>query len=170
MMKLLSIGFTVAVLALTGAAWPAQAKDNRLPCGDYDGAPSHNDCRPLSPALQAKCEALRHQIDSTFGLNPDQTSPPYIAAKANYKSCVFSVNSGSPAQGNPQGNSTSSIKVLKDTDVFDKPDGKGKRIGMLSRGTQGVSVNCRHNWCDTSWPAGSGWVYNGPDYRSFNVH
>ena len=27
-----------------------------LPCGDYDGAPSHNDCAPVSLGKKAKCQ------------------------------------------------------------------------------------------------------------------
>jgi len=41
-------------LAYSLAVTPAVAK--KLPCGDYDGVPSHNDCAPVSKALMTKCQ------------------------------------------------------------------------------------------------------------------
>ena len=32
------------------------AEAKKLPCGDYDGAPSHNDCAPVSPEKTAQCQ------------------------------------------------------------------------------------------------------------------
>jgi hypothetical protein len=48
----------IVACSLMLAAMPAQAKKSKgpLPCGDYDGAPSHNDCAPVSADLQAKCQ------------------------------------------------------------------------------------------------------------------
>lgn len=39
-------------------AGTAEAKKSKgpLPCGDYDGVPSHNDCAPVSADLQTRCQ------------------------------------------------------------------------------------------------------------------
>ncbi len=44
--------------SLALAVMPAEAKKAKgpLPCGDYDGVPSHNDCAPVSAELQTKCQ------------------------------------------------------------------------------------------------------------------
>ncbi len=42
-------------IALSLVMTSAEAK-KRLPCGDYDGAPSHNDCAPVSPEKAAQCQ------------------------------------------------------------------------------------------------------------------
>ncbi len=41
-------------IALAFTITSADAKKNKgpLPCGDYDGAPSHNDCAPVSDELK----------------------------------------------------------------------------------------------------------------------
>lgn len=63
------------------------------------------------------------------------------------------------------------VKVLSDVDVYDATGGNGAKTGTLVAGTQGVTLveACANNWCHVNWPAGNGWVYNGPDYRSLDV-
>lgn len=60
--------------------------------------------------------------------------------------------------------------VVLDVDVYKAP-GKGKRIGVLRKGSQVTLIEpCRgNNWCHVGGeavPNGEGWVYSGPDYRS----
>ena len=43
---------------------PAMAK--KLPCGDYDGVPSHNDCAPVGAELQAKCQKWITKGNATY--------------------------------------------------------------------------------------------------------
>ena len=90
-MKGLSIGLTIAIVALAVAASPSFAT-KKLPCGDYDGAPSHNDCQPLSPAHQARCDKIKASNDAILGLNPDTHSAQYIKLTAKYKQCVFAAH------------------------------------------------------------------------------
>jgi hypothetical protein len=63
------------------------------------------------------------------------------------------------------------VTVLLDVDVYNAPDGAGQKIALLRAGTPGVTLvePCRNNWCHVNWPAGQGWAYSGPDYRSLKV-
>ena len=64
--------------------------------------------------------------------------------------------------------------VLKDSDVYDAPDGKGNRLGpqsyFLRAGrTLTAAESCRDNWCllnipDPEVPGGKGWVYAGDGF------
>lgn len=51
--QIVLVACSLAIVAL-----PAEAKKAKgpLPCGDYDGAPSHNDCAPVGEGLQTKCQ------------------------------------------------------------------------------------------------------------------
>ena len=56
-------------------------------------------------------------------------------------------------------------------DLYAAPGGKGQPTGMLPANTPNVMLlsPCAENWCHVRWPAGEGWVYSGPDYRSLNL-
>jgi hypothetical protein len=78
---------TVAVGAITCAFFlsPAQAhndKDVPLPCGDYDGVPSHNDCWPVSKKKQEDCQVW---IDAGNGTTDADRKEKY---KKKYFKCV----------------------------------------------------------------------------------
>jgi hypothetical protein len=48
------------------------------------------------------------------------------------------------------------VKVVADVDLYDKPGGNGKVIGIVRQGTSTLSRSCRKdNWC----PVGGGWVW-----------
>jgi hypothetical protein len=52
-----SITLLACSLAFAFTISSAEAKKQLpLPCGDYDGVPSHNDCAPVSPDKQVKCQ------------------------------------------------------------------------------------------------------------------
>lgn len=87
---------TLAALALVVALpfLPASAGDKRLPCGDYDGAPSHNDCRPLPPEQKARCDAIKAKYDAiaeatNFDADVYLVDPAYIKLTKKYRRCVF---------------------------------------------------------------------------------
>lgn len=72
-------GFALGILILAAMSLPAHAKDKRLPCGDYDGVPSHNDCAPVSAKKQAKCQKWIEQHNATFDTKiKDATKKKYI--------------------------------------------------------------------------------------------
>ncbi len=74
---------------------PALAKkDKRLPCGDYDGAPSHNDCRPLPKKQKEKCDKIKKKYDTiaedaNFDADVFLDDPQYLKLTKKYKACVF---------------------------------------------------------------------------------
>ena len=53
MLRLLTV--LISSIAPSFTMTSANAK-KRLPCGDYDGAPSHNDCAPVTLEKAAQCE------------------------------------------------------------------------------------------------------------------
>jgi hypothetical protein len=63
------------------------------------------------------------------------------------------------------------VDVVQAVDLYGAPGGNGRPIGMLQAGTAEVTLlePCNDNWCHVSWPAGQGWVYSGPDYRSLKL-
>jgi hypothetical protein len=70
-------------VALALAAMPAEAgKKGPLPCGDYDGVPSHNDCAPVSEQKQEKCQVW---IDAGNGTDDPGRKEKY---KRKYFKCV----------------------------------------------------------------------------------
>ena len=58
---LASVAITAAAISLS----PASAKQQQLPCGDYDGVPSHNDCVPVSPQKQMLCQKWLDKYNAT---------------------------------------------------------------------------------------------------------
>ncbi len=74
-----------------------------------------------------------------------------------------------PAPGSPPPSPDKTCKVKKPSDVYDQPDGRGKKYdGFLRAGAPGVVLvePCRDNWCHVkgdSVPGGQGWVYSSPD-------
>jgi hypothetical protein len=77
---------SVAIVAgvLVFAVVPAEAKKHKgpLPCGDYDGVPSHNDCAPVSAELQTKCQKWIDKGNAT----DDQHKKDFF--KHKYFKCV----------------------------------------------------------------------------------
>jgi hypothetical protein len=77
---------SVAIVAcsLVLAVVPAEAKKNKgpLPCGDNDGAPSHNDCAPVSAELVTKCQKWIDKGNAT----DDQHKKDFF--KHKYFKCV----------------------------------------------------------------------------------
>ena len=72
-------GLLVMALVLT----PAHAsKDVPLPCGDYDGVPSHNDCWKVSDKKKQKCQIW---IDAGNGTDDPGRKEKY---KKGYFDCV----------------------------------------------------------------------------------
>lgn len=71
-------------IALTFTITFADAKKNKgpLPCGDYNGVPSHNDCAPVSAELQTKCQKW---IDKGNATNDPEKKDHY---KHKYFKCV----------------------------------------------------------------------------------
>jgi uncharacterized protein YkwD len=72
--------------------------------------------------------------------------------------------------GNQGGGAPTNVcTVLLSVDLYDAPGG-GQQKGVLAAGTQGVTKleGPNDNWYRIKWPAGEGWVYSGPDYRSLN--
>ena len=66
---------------------PAEAhkdndKDVPLPCGDYDGVPSHNDCWPVGKKKQEECQVW---IDAGNGTTDAERKEKY---KKKYFKCV----------------------------------------------------------------------------------
>ena len=69
-------------------------------------------------------------------------------------------------QAKPLGNAT----VIADTDIYDKPDGQGQKIGTLSVGeVHPLMEPCRDDWCRVGQielggipglPNGTAWVYS----------
>jgi hypothetical protein len=62
------------------------------------------------------------------------------------------------------------VSVEQSVDVCSTNAGcnEDTRIAVLQAGTQNVLLlgSCADNWCHVKWPAGQGWVYDGPDYDS----
>jgi hypothetical protein len=62
------------------------------------------------------------------------------------------------------------VSVEQSVDVCSNAAGcdENTRIAVLETGTQSVLLlgSCADNWCHVKWPAGEGWVYDGPDYDS----
>ncbi len=75
---------TLLACLLAFAAAPAEAHTPKgpLPCGDYDGAPSHNDCAPVSTKLQTKCQKWIDRGNATS----DPSKKEYF--KKKYFKCV----------------------------------------------------------------------------------
>ena len=76
---------SIAVLAACSLAcsmMTTSALAKKLPCGDYDGVPSHNDCAPVSSKLQAKCQKF---IDKGNATNDPAAKEKY---KNKYIHCV----------------------------------------------------------------------------------
>ena len=70
-------------LALALMLSPAHAsKDVALPCGDYDGVPSHNDCWKVSDKKKEKCQMW---IDAGNGTDNAERKEKY---KKSYFKCV----------------------------------------------------------------------------------
>jgi hypothetical protein len=70
-------------LALALMISPAQASKNvPLPCGDYDGVPSHNDCWKVSDKKKQKCQIW---IDAGNGTDDPGRKEKY---KKGYFDCV----------------------------------------------------------------------------------
>jgi hypothetical protein len=77
-----------------------------------------------------------------------------------------------PAETKPAGGMTKGklVSVEKSVDVCSTNAGcdENTRIAVLEAGTQNVRLrgSCADDWCHVKWPAGEGWVYDGPDYDS----
>lgn len=66
------------------------------------------------------------------------------------------------------------VTVLKESDVYDGPDGTGNRLGppsyfLASGRTLPLAEPCRNEWCllnipDAEVPGGKGWVYAGDGF------
>lgn len=59
--------------------------------------------------------------------------------------------------------------VVQGVDVYDTPGGSGSQTGSLRAGAKVKVIGCEDNWCQVQGkkvPGGSGYVYNGDDYRS----
>jgi len=69
-------------LAFTITSAEAKHKKGPLPCGDYDGVPSHNDCAPVSDELKAKCQKWIDKGNAT----DDSKKKDYF--KHKYFKCV----------------------------------------------------------------------------------
>ena len=55
--------------------------------------------------------------------------------------------------------------------MFDAPGGNGTQTGFLKAGTKVKVLGCEDNWCEVEGkkvPGGSGYVYNGEDFRSLD--
>jgi hypothetical protein len=77
------IAVMVSPLALTLMMSSAQASKNvPLPCGDYDGVPSHNDCWKVSDKKKEKCQIW---IDAGNGTDDAARKEKY---KKGYFDCV----------------------------------------------------------------------------------
>lgn len=65
----------------------------------------------------------------------------------------------------PQGQA---VTVRLTVELYNLPDGVGQKIGDLAAQTPGVTLlePCRDNWCHVTWPGGTGWVFDGPEYDS----
>lgn len=64
--------FAAAALTLGLAAGASHAKTNhppRLPCGDYNGVPSHNDCVPISVDKKMQCQKWIDKSNSAANAN-----------------------------------------------------------------------------------------------------
>lgn len=92
--------------------------------------------------------------------------------------CVYtsgSVGGGSTPPAPPPGpgpgpgpEPAGTVEVAQSVDVYSQNEGGGQVIGILQAGTAGVSLvgACRNDWCHVRWPAGEGYVYDGPGYDS----
>jgi hypothetical protein len=72
-------------IVLAFALSPAEARKDKntpLPCGDYDGVPSHNDCWPVKPKKKAECQVW---IDAGNGTDDAERKEKY---KRKYFDCV----------------------------------------------------------------------------------
>lgn len=77
MIKALTSSLCVAAITAAFIATPVEAR--KLPCGDYDGVPSHNDCAPVSEKKQAKCQKWLNQHNATNDAKiKDKTKKKYI--------------------------------------------------------------------------------------------
>ncbi len=75
----------VCSLAFAFTISSAEAKKELpLPCGDYDGVPSHNDCAPVSPEKAAQCQKW---IDKGNATSDPKQKEKY---KNKYIKCVRS--------------------------------------------------------------------------------
>jgi len=75
-----SITVLASAICLVAAAGAADAGNKKLPCGDYDGVPSHNDCAPVSSQKQEKCQKYLDQHNATMDQKiKDKTKKKYIS-------------------------------------------------------------------------------------------
>lgn len=89
-------------------------------------------------------------------------------------SCVSLAASAGGGGGNGdaapvQATEGQAVRVIKDVDVYDAPDGKGKSTGFVKAGSKVRLIGCDGNWCHVQGkrlPGGDGYVYNGDDFRS----
>ena len=78
-----SMTLLAGCVAFAFTAAPANAgKKGPLPCGDYDGVPSHNDCAPVSKDKEEKCQVW---IDAGNGTTDSDRKEKY---KKKYFNCV----------------------------------------------------------------------------------
>ncbi|MGI8725421.1 MAG: hypothetical protein ACR2J1_08760 [Methyloceanibacter sp.] len=71
---------TVLASAMCLVVGAADAGNKKLPCGDYDGVPSHNDGAPVSPQKEAKCQPFLDQHNATTDQKiKDKTKKKYIS-------------------------------------------------------------------------------------------
>jgi hypothetical protein len=71
----------------------------------------------------------------------------------------------------PPPNNAARVTVVQAVDVYDNRNFDGNPIGVLEQGTQGVTLlePCNDSRCHVTWPNGTGWVYDGPDYNSLEI-
>jgi hypothetical protein len=97
----------------------------------------------------------------------DRDVATYSSGPGTFK-CVTTAEPAKPAPGGgAKGFGTAA--VVADTDIYDKPDGKGQRIGTLFVGeSHPLMEPCRDDWCRVGTielggfpglPNGTAWVY-----------
>lgn len=73
------------------------------------------------------------------------------------------------AEPEAAGDAPQFARVVQGVDVYDAPGGSGNQTGSLNVGAKVKVIGCEDNWCEVQGkkvPGGSGYVYNGDDYRS----
>jgi hypothetical protein len=71
-----------AIVAFGSLSLGSAAEGKKLPCGDYDGVPSHNDCAPVGKKKASKCQKW---IDKGNATNDAKQKEMF---KQKYISCV----------------------------------------------------------------------------------
>ena len=63
------------------------------------------------------------------------------------------------------------VTVKLSVDLYAAPGGQGQAKGTLEAGTPQVTLlePCNDHWCHVKWPAGQGFVYSGPGYKSLQL-